>query len=339
MLGKILLVSEKSTINLALQGGGSHGAYTWGVLDALLKDQRFSFENISGTSSGAINATLLASGYLQNKEEGARNVLREFWENIPGNSNSSSWLNSANTLSIPFSLVKNEVSKYFRTKNQQPPVNQLQAILEKNIDFELLSKYSPFGLYITATYANSGKKRIFTTSEISCQALLASACLPGIFPTVYIKDEPYWDGGFCANPAILPLINHAKYQDILIVMLQPLQYSNLPSNTFSTSNRINRLVLNSTFLSEMQMIAQIQNIPKTTPKPSELEKRIFNTRFHLIEAHRQLAELSITTMLNPNKKLISKLFDYGKESCRQWIDKNIAKIGKSSSININNAFR
>lgn len=333
---------ETKTLNLALQGGGAHGAFTWGVLDRLLCDGRINIESISGSSAGAMNALVLASGYLKNKNDGARSALKAFWENVASVMPSAltPMPTASGADSLPSYSLTMQMSHFFSPAQINPfNINPLRNLVKKHIDFELLQKYSPIKLHIAATHANSGRLRVFSGAEINCESLLASACIPMISPTIIIDDEPYWDGGFSANPAIFPIFHEAKTRDILIVMLHPLEYNRQPVSAIDIRNRLNELSMNSTFLREMQLFARLQEFSKNSQNHGEFELKVLDTRFHLIPAHARLQELLFATKMSASIKLILELFAKGEESAQDWLENNFAKVGKCSSINLAKTFQ
>lgn len=332
-------------INLALQGGGTHGAYTWGVLDSILADERININSISGTSAGAMNAVVLANGFLKDGREGARTALTKFWENIasvmPANF-SPLPVNSA-VNNIPQFSLSGQFANWFTPSQLNPfNINPLRTLVKKHIDFELLAKYSPIKLYISATQANTGQLRVFKTEEITCDSLLASACLPSLMPAEIIDNEPYWDGGLCANPAIFPLFHQRPNYDILIIMLHPFRYQHLPNNPTAIRNRFLEISMNSAFLREMQVFArlceQAQIAKENGQTLGEMENKFINAKFHLIPADKLLQELAFSSKLSASTKTILQLCQCGKEVGKNWINKNFTSIGKNSSINLQEIF-
>lgn len=210
-------------LNLALQGGGAHGAFTWGVLDALLEDGRFKFDGISGTSAGAMNALCVGHGLMTGGNDGARLALNDFWTTI-GQQSPFSPPPEASAGMAPALKLMLQWTDYLSPEQLNPlDLNPLRDLLTEKFDFARLRRDCPVKLFIAATHANSGKLRVFRNAELSVDTLLASACLPTIHRTVMIDGEPYWDGGYSANPAVFPLLYQCEAQDILLVLLTPLR--------------------------------------------------------------------------------------------------------------------
>ena len=328
--------AKPTRLNLALQGGGAHGAFTWGVLDALLEDERIDFEGISGTSAGAINAAVLAHGLLDNGREGARAALSGFWESIAHRSPFE--FADAGTDASGISPATRMMLHWWRNFSPQQinpfDVNPLRDVLDAQIDFERLRAESPLKLFVAATHANSGKLRLFETHELSADALLASACLPTVSRAIEIDGEPYWDGGFSANPALFPLFNDCDARDILLVLLAPLQHATTPSSAEEIRIRTLDLAFNATFLREMRRYARASERASRSLLPGRLERRLRRTRFHLIQAEEHTRELASETRLIPSLSMLRTLHERGRESARAWLDAHHTSFGKRSSADI-----
>ena len=323
------------TLNLALQGGGAHGAFTWGVLDALLEDGRFAFEGVSGTSAGAMNAICLAQGLMSGGREGARQTLAAFWRDIAESSPFSA--NQGITSAMKMML---QWTDYLSPEQLNPlDINPLRDVLEARIDFAALRQHCPVQLFIAATHANSGKVRLFRNHELSVDALLASACLPTIHHTITIDGEPYWDGGYSANPAVFPLFYDCKAEDILLVLLTPLRYGETPVSAPEIKNRLRELAFNSTFLREMRMFAHLRENLERSWVPnwlnaSPFERRLHRIRFHAISAAEQLAELPAESKLAVNWPFFEKLRDSGRQHAQAWLAQRGNQVGKQSSLDL-----
>jgi NTE family protein len=330
------------TINLALQGGGAHGAFTWGVLDALLEDGEFDFEGVSGTSAGAMNAVCLAQGLLAGGREGGRQALANFWRSVamtaPFDSGGSSpALSSAMKMMLQW-------TDYLSPEQLNPlDLNPLRDIISDQIDFAALRRHSPVKLFIAATHANSGKLRVFNNHELSLDALLASACLPTIHRTIVIDGEPYWDGGYSANPAVFPLFYQCVATDILLVLLTPLRYTETPVSAADIKHRLLELSFNSTFLREMRMFAHLREQIGNTWLPEWLpigrfERRISRLRFHAITADALLGQLPAETKLTVSLPFFERLRDDGREHAKKWLSQNRSVVGKAGSLDLGKLF-
>jgi NTE family protein len=329
----------KQTLNLALQGGGAHGAFTWGVLDALLEDGRLAFEGISGTSAGAMNAVIMANGLMHGGRDGARRALNEFWSAVAGRSPFEAGVPSNDGQSVrlaPALKLMLQWSHYFSPEQLNPfDLNPLRDILSAQVDFERLRTHSPVKLFIAATNANSGKVRVFHSAEISADAVLASACLPMMNRAVVIDGESYWDGGYAANPAVFPLFYECKSSDILLVLLSPLKHKETPHTAQEIRARVLELAFNSNFLREMRMFAHTREyVDRSVFRHGRLERRIARVNFHLIEAQELMSELKAETKLAANMRFFEMLRDQGRSRAKDWLLENRAQVGKRSTVDL-----
>ena len=334
---------SKLTINLALQGGGTHGAFTWGVLDALLEDGRLDFEGISGTSAGAMNAVIFANGLMHGGRDGARAALQDFWSAVAGHSPFEAAVPSMDGKSVrlaPALKLMLQWTHYFSPNQLNPfDLNPLRAILNEQVDFDRLRTHSPVKLFIAATNANSGKVRVFHASEISVDAILASACLPMMNRAVEIDGESYWDGGYAANPAVFPLVYECKSSDILLVLLTPLKHKETPHTAQDIKARVLELAFNATFLREMRMFAHAREyVDKATFRRGRFDRRVSNVNFHIIEAQELMSELKAETKLAANMRFFEMLRDQGRARAKDWLQANHAQIGKRSTVDLAELF-
>ncbi|MFN3985580.1 MAG: patatin-like phospholipase family protein [Rhodocyclaceae bacterium] len=334
---------SKPPVNLALQGGGTHGAFTWGVLDALLRDGRLHFDAVSGTSAGAMNAVVLAHGLLDGGREGAIFALRRFWESVarsspfelaaPGPDGDLTTLSPATRMMLQW-------ARHFSPQQLNPfDINPLRDILDDHVDFERLRAESPVKLFIAATHVNTGKLRIFQTHELTAEALLASACLPAISRAVEIDGEPYWDGAYSANPAVFPLFYDSPAADIILVLLSPLLHGTTPQDATAIRDRVMDLGFNATFLREMRMYAHASEFAARSHFPhGRLERRLLGTHFHMIEAEELMSQLAAETKLAISLPFIEMLSDQGRARAQAWLDAHYDSVGKTSSIDIRALF-
>jgi len=334
---------ENRAINLALQGGGAHGAFTWGVLDRLLEDGRLRFEGVSGTSAGAMNAVALAHGLLDGGNNGARAALEKFWNAVAASMPQSATVMSADGRSA--SLAPS-VRNLLRWANYFAPdriglldMNPLQAIVATHIDFERLRARSPVKLFLAATNANSGKLRLFRETELTADALLASACLPTVSRPVQIDGEPYWDGGYAANPAVFPLFYECRSRDILLVLLSPLKHKETPNTAQDIRDRVLEFAFTATFLREMRTFAHFRDhVSKAGFPIGRFERRILRTCFHIIDAQEFMSDLTAETRLAVNLKFFMTLRDVGRQHAQTWLQQNFDAIGKRSTVEIADLF-
>ena len=329
-------------LNLALQGGGAHGAFTWGVLDALLADGRVDFEGVSGTSAGAMNAVCLAQGLMAGGRDGARQALADFWTAV---AKSSPFEASRPTAGLaPAMKMMLQWTEHLSPEQLNPlDLNPLRDIIERQIDFARLRRQSPVKLFIAATHANSGKLRIFKNHELSVDTLLASACLPTIHRSVIIDGEPYWDGGYSANPAVFPLFYECTAADIMLVLLTPLHYSETPETAQDIRVRLRELAFNATFLREMRMFAHLRDqigdswLPDWLPL-NRFEQRLKRQRFHAISADALLGALPAESKLTVNSEFFESLRDDGREHARAWLASYWPSLGRQSTLDLGKLF-
>jgi NTE family protein len=331
-------------VNLALQGGGAHGAFTWGVLDVLLEDGRLRFDGVSGTSAGAMNAVLLAQGLMAGGPEGARTALRGFWSAVATSLPFEVALPTADGKDMrlaPAMQLMLQWTHYFSPEQLNPfDLNPLRKILSDQVDFEGLRAHSPVKLFVAATNVNTGKLRLFRAPELTPDAVLASACLPTMHRSVVIDGEPYWDGGYAANPAVFPLFHECHARDILLVMLAPLKHSATPQSAADIKNRMMELAFNATFLREMRMFAHLRERAARSAwwRRGELDRRLAGTHFHVIEAGEVMGALSAESKAAANMRFFEMLFALGREHGRAWLSAHHADVGRRSSADLGALF-
>lgn len=334
-------------LNLALQGGGAHGAFTWGVLDALLEDGRFSFEGVSGASAGAMNAVCLAHGLLHGGREGARRALADFWLAVADSAPPVLAAGPALGMAPAMKMMLQWTSHLTPEQINPFDLNPLRDVIEAQIDFAGLRQGSPLKLFIAATHANSGKLRLFRDSELTADMLLASACLPTLHRTIYVDGEPYWDGGYSANPAVFPLVYHCTAADILLVLLAPLHFSETPHAAKDIRVRLNELAFNSTFLREMRMFAHLREQIGSEPVAADLldrlplarlERRLADLRFHAVSADSVLGELPVDSKLNISRDFFLELHAVGRAAVRRWLSACGDAPGQRSTLDLGALF-
>jgi len=333
------------TITLALQGGGSHGAFTWGVLDRLLEDERLSIEAISATSAGAINGALLVCGMATGGRQGARDMLNRFWWHMSDISRSSplqpTLLDKLQPgWGLQFSPLYQwgeAILRLFSPYQLNPlDINPLRATLRTVIDFELFKRHPPVELYISATNVRTGKVRIFRPEEVSEDVVLASTCLPHLFPAVEIDGEHYWDGGFVANPAIYPLMRHAKSSEVVIVQVTPIGNRDLPITADSILHRINEISFNSSVMREMHALAFITSLHDRgwIDRLAGFKK----THIHMIQDEELMAGLHASSKFNAEPEFLNLLFSSGRNAADLWLDSHYDQIGKTSTIDVSEVY-
>jgi len=332
--------SNHKVVNLALQGGGAHGAFTWGVLDRLLEDGRITFEGVSATSAGAMNAAVLGYGLRDGDREEARRALAEFWRRISEAGRWSPLQPSAldrvthnhslgsSPVFAAFDLLSRLLSPY-----QWNPFNYnpLRQVLESVVDFERLCRGSTIKLFLSATNVRTGKVKVFQPNELSADAVLASGCLPFMFHAVEIDGEHYWDGGYMGNPAIYPLIYHCESRDVIIVHVNPIERNDVPTTAPEILNRINEISFNSSLMREMRAIAFVTKlIDEGQVKNGSLHRILI----HAIDAEDFMRDLGISSKLNPDWEFLTHLRDLGRERAGAWLEGNFDRINRRSTVDI-----
>lgn len=339
---KRLVRSSPSRLNLALQGGGAHGAFTWGVLDALLEDPRIEFEGLSGSSAGAMNAVVFADGWMKGGRDGARQGLSDFWMEV---GKQMPWglmtrgEGEAISLSPASKLLANWVG-YFSPAQLNPfDLNPLRDLLNRLVDFEQLRACSPFKLFVGTTQANTGKLRVFRESELSVDVMLASACLPKIHHSVEIDGEPYWDGGYAANPAVFPLFYDCDSRDVLLVLLSPLKREGTPNTVEEIESRIAELAFSANFMREMRMFVHAAEFSSPTFVTwGRLERRLQKMRFHMIDASELVSLQRTDTKLLAHGPFLELLCGQGRERATAWLSESVDGIGRRSTVDIKKWF-
>ena len=335
---------EIKRINLALQGGGAHGAYTWGVLDRLLDEDRLEVEAISGTSAGAMNAAVFADGMGRGGREEARRALDNFWSNISQATQTgplqptsfdryaNGWNLDHSVAFVAFDMLTRMLSPY-----QLNPMNlnPLRGVLERSVDFRRLEGCRAVKLFISATNVKTGKVRVFQSGEITADVLLASACLPYLFQAVTLDGDPYWDGGYMGNPAIFPLIYGTQCQDVVIVQINPLGCDRVPTTAAEIMNRINEISFNSSLMREMRAISFVTDLIDEQKLDSNSYKRI---NVHWIEAEKQMRGLGVSSKLNARMDFLLHLKAIGRRAADDWLGMHIDNIGQRSTIDIKEKF-
>ena len=331
-------------VNLALQGGGSHGAFTWGVLDYLLEDGRIGIEAISGTSAGAMNAVVVADGIMKGGPDGARQALEDFWQAVSREGAKSPIQRSlVNVFMGDWSLDTSPGFLFFDhlTRLVSPyqlnplDLNPLRDLLEAQVDFDRVAACDKMKLFVSATNVHTGRVKVFTCSEITPDVVMASACLPLIFQAVEIDGVPYWDGGYMGNPALFPFFNSSASSDIVLVQINPIERKTTPRTAREIVNRVNEISFNSSLLKELRAIEFVARlIDQGKLDPSDYKEVLL----HRIEAGEEILALSASAKLNAEWAFLVHLRDIGREAARRWLDRHFDIIGKKSSVDIRTFF-
>lgn len=333
-----LLHKAPPRLNLALQGGGAHGAFTWGVLDTLLLQSELEFEGLSGSSAGAMNAVVFADGWLKGGRLGAGQALAEFWNAVglqmPWASMTRGEDDAVNL--PPAAKMAAHWAGYFSPRQLNPfDLNPLRDLLKRQIDFAGLRQHSPFKLFVGATQANTGKLRVFRESELTLDMLLASACLPKIHHSLEIDGEPYWDGGYCANPAVFPLFYDCASRDVMLVLLSPLRRASTPHTAQEIDTRIVELGFSAHFMREMHMFARATAF---TSRPfmrwGRLERRLHNMRFHMVDSSGLVNLEHSDTKLLAHGPFLELLREQGQKRCSEWLVQHASAIGQHATLDV-----
>jgi len=332
------------TVTLALQGGGSHGAFTWGVLDRLLEDERIAIEGISGASAGAMNAVALAHGFAAGGREGARQALADFWDSVAGKAPFAQLPEDLPTLVADGSPARESpalkalvsLGRFFSPYQLNPfDINPLRSIVASRIDFERLRAESRIKLFIAATEVDTGRLRIFRNRELSLDALLASACIPTLHKAIEIEGHAYWDGGLSANPPLFPLIHQCAARDVMVVLLHPSRRPDVPTTADGIWQRLTEISFASTFFTELHGIALAKREAERGPfAVGRLERKLRSLNLHLIENEELMAQLSAHSRLNVHPSFIHALRDHGRSRAEQWLRRKFQFIGERSSFRI-----
>lgn len=327
--------TARKTINLALQGGGSHGAFTWGVLDALLEDGRLDFEGISGTSAGAMNAVVLAHSLARTRQQGqgeaaarqsARDALARFWDGV------GLMGNFITGVPMPgMQAVMGFMSQWLTPYHSNPlGINPLRQLLEREVDFDVLARQRRLKVFVAATNVRTGQGEIFSGKQLSADAVLASACLPALYQAVKIGDEHYWDGGYSGNPAIYPLIYNTRSADVLLVQINPIAINYVPSASGQEiAERVNEITFNAPLLAELRAIRFVTRLLQEGRLDAERYK---NVLMHRIDGGSALSEFGAASKTRADSAFVRRLFELGRQAGHDWLQHHLDAVGQRSSM-------
>ena len=326
-------------IDLALQGGGAHGAFTWGVLSRLLEEPWLRIDGISGTSAGAMNAAVLASGYAMGGAEGARAALERFWRSVsqaallsPLRRGPLDVLLGRWTLDhSPVFVTMDLMARLFSPYDLNPGgANPLRDILAEAIDFDALAR-GPIKVFVTATNVRTGQGHVFRNAEVTPDALLASACLPTLFQAVEIDGEAYWDGGYAGNPTITPLVRECTSQDTILVQINPVERPGTPRTARDILNRLNEVSFNSVLLKELRMIALLRQI--ADPGDCKEGAQWAGMRMHRV-ASAAMVDLGYSSKLNAEWDFLCMLRNEGQRAAAAFLAVHGEDLGRRSSLDL-----
>ncbi|MFN7709637.1 MAG: patatin-like phospholipase family protein [Holosporales bacterium] len=334
----------RKKVAIALQGGGSHGAYTWGVLDALLEDGRLDIEGVVGTSAGGMNATATVMGLVEGGREGARSKLKELWTSIgevgrmspiqPSPMNKA--IKNFDISSNPVFLFMQQLNNMFSPYQLNPSNNHpLRPVVQKIFNFEKLSTTKEPKLFLCATHVATGKLKVFSGEELCEDALLASACVPNLFQAIEVKGEFYWDGGFIGNPAIYPLIYNCDSSDIIMIQIRRVHDPKIPTTVHEINNRLGEITQNACLTREMRSIAFITKLIDDGIIAKDALKRL---HMHMIRDDAFFGGIDRASGFCADPDFLQYLFENGRRMGKAWIAENYDAIGKRTTAQIEKDF-
>lgn len=337
--------ANKKKIAVALQGGGAHGALTWGVLDRLLEVEELEAESLSGTSAGAINTVVCAYGLHTGGPKKAKELLDKLWYKVALHGSMffkpsvfDQFFSGGDIYNSPGYIFFNTISQYvspyhFNLLNYNP----LRDILNSLVDFEELHRYNKKKLFICATNVKTNRAKIFTNKEITVDAVLASSCLPFLFQAVKIGDDYYWDGGYMGNPPLFPMINNTQTQDIVLIKINSINIHNLPTNARDIADRVNEISFNSSLINEMRFIHYRNELIRNgiIKADGNANREIF---IHVISGYNVLSPLGYSSKMNTSLEFLQKLKEKGRQVADEWLEKNYHKLGAKSTFDVEEHF-
>lgn len=345
--GRLAIRINQKPITLALQGGGAHGAFAWGVLDKLLEDGRLSIDAMSATSAGAMNAVVAAFGLSIAGPNGAREKLEQFWRRISSAGQPygvhafpwSQWLQGGAPLmdASPTFLAFQVMTHVFSPYQLNPfNLNPLRDALLESVDFARLAKCDRGPrLFLSATNVRTGKIKVFENDAMSVDAVLASACLPYLFHAVEIDGEHYWDGGFMGNPAIFPLIYRRGSRDVVLVHINPIERRALPTTAAEIFNRMNEISFNSSLMREMRAVAFVTKLIDDRALDGDKYSRML---IHSIRDDAAMAGFGVASKFNPDWGFLCRLRDMGRTKAAEWLDCHFDSVGKCPTVDLAEVF-
>lgn len=339
------MAANMKSINLALQGGGAHGAFTWGVLDRILEDGRLWIDAISGTSAGAMNAVVVADGLMRDGCGGARKALHEFWFEVSRASRLSPlqrtpidmFMGNWSMDCSPGYLFIDFLSRLASPYDLNPwNLNPLRDILVRVVDFERVRSCEQTKVFISATNVETGRVKVFDPSSLTAQMVMASACLPYVFQAVEIDGVPYWDGGFMGNPVLFPFHDSTECRDIVIVQINPIERKGAPRTARDILNRMNEITFNGSLLKELRSVDFVRRLIEQ----GKLDRRHYKElNIHIVEAQERLSLLGASSKLNAEWAFLRHLFKIGRAAADRWIGRHFNDIGERSTVDIRAMFQ
>lgn len=334
------MAANVKTIELALQGGGAHGALTWGVLERLLEEPALHIEGISGTSAGAMNAVVLADGLEKGGRDGARAALENFWRTVSDGARTSPiqrtlWARLSGNWSLdssPSYLFFDHLTRVLSPYELNPlDLNPLRDLVARSVDFDCVNRCTAVKLFVTATNVRTGRPRVFRQPQLSVEAVMASAALPFMFRAVEIDGEAYWDGGYIGNPALFPLVDDCDARDLVLVQINPFYRPELPRTAREIINRVNEITFNASLLKELRAIMLLRELIAAEGLERE---RYREMRLHRIHADEDLLALKASSKLNAEWAYLCHLRDLGRRRADDWLARHWKDLGERSSFEL-----
>ncbi len=338
MPNKGTIARDSVLVDLALQGGGSHGAFTWGVLDRLLEESWLKIDGISGTSAGAMNAAILVHGHQKGGVDGARQALEAFWRAVSDAARFSPfqrgpidvllgrWTLDSSPMYVAMDLMSRLISPYDVNPHG---ANPLRDILAEQIDFKLLAQ-SPIHLFVTATNVRTGRGKVFKNAAITPDVLLASACLPTLFQAIEIDGEAYWDGGYSGNPTLSTLVRDCESEDTILIPINPIERPGVPRSASEILDRLNEVSFNSAVLKELKMMALLRKV--ADPGNGE-GRRWARMRVHVVR-NDIMVQLGASSKLNAEWAFFEYLREEGRKSAQAFLDAHAQDLGHRSTLDL-----
>ena len=333
----------EKTVSLALQGGGAHGAFTWGVLDRLIEDGRLAFEAITGASAGSMNAVVMCAGWQEGGPEGARTKLETFWRKVSLDGNLDDpqrrifdrvigfWSLAGGAQNPWLNFLQGTVSPYL---SNPLDINPLRDVLESVVDFERI-RSADVKLFVAATSVWTGKIRVFETRELEAGHVMASACLPTLFRAVEIDGEPFWDGGYSGNPPLFPIFYAARTDDVLLVQINPIERRQTPQTAAEIQNRLTEINFNSGLLRELRVIEFVTRLIDDGKLSRDEYKRVL---MHRIDGDGFLDRFAASSRLNPDWDMFVQLRDLGRRAAEAWLERSYDAVGRESTLDMKATF-
>ena len=338
-------MNKEKHVGLALQGGGAHGAFTWGVLDRLLEEESLIADSICGTSAGAVNAVIVAYGLHVGGPQKAKQLLEELWRKISVSGGMlfkpgfwDKMMGGGDIYNSPGYVWFNTMTQFWSPYNFNPfNFNPLREILNELIDFNELHLYSKKKLFICATNVKTNRAKIFSNKDITIDSVLASACLPFLYQAVEINGDYYWDGGYMGNPPIFPLITNSTVKDILLVKINSINIPSVPKSARDIADRVNEISFNSSLINEMKMIHYRNELIRNgiLKSNNEANREIF---IHTISGYDALSRLNYSSKMNTSWDFLKELRDKGRETAQRWIESEFEQVGKKSTFDVEEHF-